>query len=323
MCCLFGVLNYGEILPCNYKNAMLSVLAAESEERGVDATGIAYNTFGRLAVYKRPLPAHQLVFNIPRNARFIMGHTRMTTQGSEKRNYNNHPFIGVCRRSGRFALSHNGILYNDDWLRGSEKIPKTKIQTDSYIAVQLIERQSHLNFDSLKRMAEKVEGSFTFTVLSQSNDLYIVKGDNPMCLIHFPRQGLYLYASTEAILMSAVKKLGITHWTVEELPLSCGDILRIDRQGNTTQSYFNFNDGYNFTRRASYRNRSLVLNRNSDNEYFEILKMIAPSFGYTTSFIEELFNDGFACEEIEEFIYEQSYGDGSVSSENDRYRDDI
>ena len=33
------------------------------------------------------------------------------------------------------ALAHNGVLYNDEWLRKSEKLPSTKIKTDSYIAV--------------------------------------------------------------------------------------------------------------------------------------------------------------------------------------------
>jgi glucosamine 6-phosphate synthetase-like amidotransferase/phosphosugar isomerase protein len=323
MCCLFGVLNYGDNLSHKHKNAMLSVLATESEERGVDATGIAYNTLGRLAVYKRPQPAHQLVFNVPNNARYIMGHTRMTTQGSERWNYNNHPFTGVCRRAGRFALSHNGVLYNDIWLRDTEKIPKTKIQTDSYIAVQLIEQQSFIDFNSLKRMAEKVMGSFTFTVLTQNNDLYIVKGDNPMCLIKFPRQGLYMYASTEKILLSALRKLRIRQWEFEAVPLSCGDILRIDKKGSMSRGSFNFNEDYYFMRRASYSSRPLELSDNGENEYLETLKMLAPSFGYTPIFVEKLYHDGFACEEIEDILYEPSCGDGRDSSENERYRDII
>ncbi len=56
-------------------------------------------------------------------------------------------------------------------------------------------------------MAEKVEGSFCFTILSKNNELYIVKGDNPITLIKF--DGFYMYASTKEILMAAVKKLGL------------------------------------------------------------------------------------------------------------------
>ena len=53
-------------------------------------------------------------------------------------------------------------------------------------------------------MAEQVEGSFTFTVLDERENLYFVKGDNPLCLYYYPRSRVYLYASTEAILNRAL-----------------------------------------------------------------------------------------------------------------------
>ena len=138
-----------------------------------------------------------------------MGHTRMTTQGKASRNRNNHPFLGNAAGE-MFALAHNGILYNDQLLRRTNRLPKTKIETDSYIAVQLIEQKKVLDFSSLKYMAEQVEGTFTFTVLDKKENLYFVKGDNPLCLYHYPRHGVYLYASTEAILTSALTP--ITPW---------------------------------------------------------------------------------------------------------------
>ena len=107
-----------------------------------------------------------------------MGHTRMTTQGNEKFNYNNHPFYGHADKN--FSFAHNGVLYNDIELRKEKHLPKTKIETDSYVAVQLIEQQGKLNFDALKNMAESVQGSFCFTALDENNTLYIVKGSNPM-----------------------------------------------------------------------------------------------------------------------------------------------
>lgn len=143
-------------------------------------------------------------FKFNSNPAVIMGHTRMTTQGSEKDNFNNHPFYS--EKLG-FALAHNGVLYNDKTLRKTEKLPKTKIETDSYIAVQLIEKQKTLNFDTIKYMAEKVEGSFCFTILDKENSIYIIKGDNPMCIVQF--YGFYVYASTNEILTKALKKAWI------------------------------------------------------------------------------------------------------------------
>ena len=116
MCCLFGLLDYGHSLTAAQKNHILAVLSTVCEARGTDATGIAYNTDNGLQIYKRPLPAHHLRLRIPKDTNYVMGHTRMTTQGCEKHNHNNHPFSG---RAGGvpFALAHNGILHNDHELR--------------------------------------------------------------------------------------------------------------------------------------------------------------------------------------------------------------
>lgn len=95
-------------------------------------------------------------FKFNSNPSVIMGHTRMTIQGSEN-NINNNPFYSD--KLG-FALAHNGILYNDKTLRKTEKLPKTKIETDSYIALPIIEKQKTLSFETIKYMAEKIEGSF-------------------------------------------------------------------------------------------------------------------------------------------------------------------
>ena len=153
MCCLFGMIDCHGQFSAREKAHILSVLATECEERGTDATGIAYCTHDHLSIYKRPLEAHRLRFRIPEDSRTIMGHTRMTTQGKASRNRNNHPFLGNANGE-MVALAHNGILYNDQLLRRTNRLPKTKIETDSYIAVQLIEQKKARVFSSLKYWAE-------------------------------------------------------------------------------------------------------------------------------------------------------------------------
>lgn len=236
MCCLFGMIDYKDTLSRRQKTKMIRALAEASEARGTDAAGIAYNASGTLHIDKRPGPAHTIHFTVPKEAKVIMGHTRMTTQGSALKRQNNHPFAGRARREG-FALAHNGVLYNDRALRRIHDLPQTSIETDSYIAVQLIEKQSALNFDSLRFMAEEVEGSFCFTVLDRKDNLYFVKGDNPLCLYHYPELGLYLYASTEEILRNAIGKMRLAG-TPESVTLHCGDILKINAQGEQMQTTF-------------------------------------------------------------------------------------
>lgn len=152
MCCLYGIIDCRHALATKRKNQILSALATAAEERGTDATGIAYNDCGKLRIYKRPWPAYFMRFRVP-EARVVMGHTRMTTQGNERRNCNNHPFPGHTG-SGAFALAHNGILYNGKSLRTALDMPRKKVKTDSFIAVQLIERKKALVFSCLKYMAE-------------------------------------------------------------------------------------------------------------------------------------------------------------------------
>lgn len=183
MCCLFGMLDYGHQLSAREKNRLLAVLSTQCEVRGTDATGIAYNSGGGLHIYKRPLPAHRMRFRIPGGVNAVMGHTRLTTQGSEKRNRNNHPFYGNAGGTA-FALAHNGVLQNDVELRWRNGLPRTRIQTDSYIAVQLIEQKRALHLNSLKDMAEQVEGTFSFTVLDERDNLYFIKGGQSA--VHLP-----------------------------------------------------------------------------------------------------------------------------------------
>ncbi len=245
MCCLFGLLDFKKVLSTHQKNKILSVLSQESEVRGTDATGIAYNYGGKMRIYKRPVLAHRLHICIPNGVNIVMGHTRMTTQGDAKNNFNNHPFPGCCNGKS-FALAHNGTLWNDTELQ--KNLPKTQIKTDSYVAVQLLEQNGTLDLSSLKEMAETVEGSFTFTVLDADNSLYVVKGDNPFAIGIY--HGFALYASTDIILEKAISRLRLgepdTIYEPEE-----GDILKIDNKGHITSGSFTPQKSYSHWWRES------------------------------------------------------------------------
>lgn len=306
MCCLFGLIDYGNTLSHRRKTRLVQALAAASEARGVDAAGIAYNSGGSLRIDKHPGPAHSCPFSIPRDARAIMGHTRMTTQGSAQKSKNNHPFPGTVH-GAPFALAHNGVLYNDHLLRRERHLPETDIETDSYIAVQLLEQADCLSFDSLQAMAETVLGSFCFTVLDRKNHLYFVNGNNPLCLYHYPRQALYLYASTEAILQQALKQRKV-YEEPEIIPLTCGDLLCIDPRGAcswrrfSTDQFF-FPTPYYWpvdTIYSTFKQRTAM---NLEAEYRRELQNIAVWQGYDSSLIDTLLADGFTTDEIEDFLY--------------------
>ena len=299
MCSLFGWLDYQCLIPDKFKRKLTQALANAAEERGTDAAGISYVSGGDVKIFKRPKPAHKLHFTIPEKTAAVMGHTRMTTQGDEKHNYNNHPFPGNAGETS-FAFAHNGVLWNDKELRKEKDLPDTHIETDSYIAVQLIESQQKLDFESLKYMAEAVEGNFTFTVLDQNNSLYIIKGSNPMCLLHFPSLGLYVYASTENIMKNALKRVGLHKFAYERVQTDEGDILRIDKTGVIERADFE---------PRLFRSRYGGWHDWEDEIFSvheELLLAYCGCYGVDSSDVELLLEYGYTCDEIELMLTDHS-----------------
>lgn len=301
MCCIFGVLDYGCTLQPSQRLQMVKELGRAAEIRGTDATGIAFFQRDKLCIQKAPKAAHKMRYHIPDEAKYIMGHTRMTTQGSEKRNQNNHPFPGKAGDTD-FALAHNGVLFNDRELQRSNRLPKTNIETDSYVAVQLIERQKEVSPDSLRRMAEQLEGHFTFTVLDQENNLYFIKGNNPLTIYHYPEVGLYLYASTTEVLELAIGGLGIQSWRKEILQPKQGVILRIDRRGRTSTSKFDDIRLHQFPR--WFFDYDPYDPFEQDQEYWEMLEEIAPSLGVPEDELRMLAEAGYSAFDAEELLYD-------------------
>ena len=79
-------------------------------------------------------------------------------------------------------------------------------------------------------MAENLQGSFAITILKNDNTLYLVKGSNPIYLIHFQSLGLYLYSSTEEIMFNALMKSNF-NYKFNVIKLLEGDILSINSMG--------------------------------------------------------------------------------------------
>ena len=301
MCALFGWLDYKGVVSDKLLKKLTQALANAAEERGTDASGIAYVKGGKVTIYKRPKPAHKIRFNAPNGTKAIMGHTRMTTQGNEKFNYNNHPFYGHA--DVNFAFAHNGVLYNDKELRVEKHLPQTQIETDSYVAVQLLEQQDKLDFDALKNMAELVQGSFCFTALDENNTLYLVKGSNPMCLLHFAELGLYIYASTESIMKKALQKASFHKYSFEVLNIEEGTILKIDRYGFLSGSTFEVQENFRFGKWADWYDEL-------EEEYYsqqeELLLEMCSCYGVTEEDVLLLLDYGYSADEIEEMLCDSS-----------------
>ena len=234
MCGLFGLLDYQRKLsPSETAESVDGPVGIESEIRGTDASGIACYQRKKLHIQKAPGPAHQMEWDIG-DAAFIMGHTRAATLGSPKDNYNNHPFPGFAGES--FALAHNGVLWDNPLLK--RKLPKTPVQTDSYLAVQLLEQHERIDISAIRDTAEMLDGTFALTVLSRKG-LFFIRGSSPLYICRFPSKGLILYASTQEIMERALQRAGFQSYH-QKIDIQPGEIIEINRRGQVQRTTFYF-----------------------------------------------------------------------------------
>lgn len=303
MCGLAGFSYYGTEIIKGLSDLTNSLLE-QSAARGTDATGIAYCSNGNIQILKESKSAYKINFKHSDDIKALVCHTRHSTQGSEKRGFNNHPFYGKTKNA-RFALAHNGVLTNDTSLKKKYKLPKSKIETDSYVAVQLLEYKNKLDFESIKFMAETVDGSFSFSILNDKNNIYLVKGDSPLSILHFPKLKMYVYASTDEILFKALIDSplfsSLKAGEYEEVKISEGDILKIRSDGKIERSTFEYSCYYG----SGWWDYGFygASSKTGGNEYIDDLKSVASYLGYSPDSIDEFLDAGYTPFEIEDYIY--------------------
>lgn len=287
MCAIFGFLDYKGIIGNSVLKKLIKALSVCAEVRGTDATGISYVNDSKMVTFKKAKPAHKVKLYFPTGTKCVIGHTLFTTQGSEKQNYNNHPF----ESEKGFALAHNGVLYNDKKLHKKYMLPDTKIETDSYIAVQLLEYFGGVNMSNIRKMSELVEGSFVFTILRNDNTLFLVKGSNPLALYYFSELGIYVYASTKDILEKALNSIKF-NYPHTQIRLVDGEILQINPDGTAVKDTFEMAEKF-----EPFWNYSCY-----DECEKDLIFDYCGMFGVSESDVEMLLDFGYTYDEIEELL---------------------
>ena len=239
MCGIFGVLNYSGQM-CNLVDIIES-LGYHSIIRGEDATGVSYIKDNNIKIIKAPVASCDFRFDkIYRDSNSYIGHVRLATTGLPKYNFNNHPFRS-CRR--KFALAHNGVLYNTENIKKQLGITPNKIDTDTYLAVQILDRYSDVSINSIKKMCELVDGNFVFTILDKEGNIYIAKNENPIAICDFYNIGIIVYASTQEILNNCILEFTELRDEIKKkrytnIVMKDGDILKIKFNGTVDKSIF-------------------------------------------------------------------------------------
>lgn len=152
-------------------------------------------------------------------------------------------------------------------------------------------------------MAEAVEGSFSFSILDSDNTIWLVKGDSPLSVLHFPDLRLYVYASTEEILWKALIETDLfcelKSGNYENIQITDGDILNILPNGKLVYNKFEYSD-YSNVGRCNWWDYGA----DSGYSYIDDIKSIASYYGYSGEDIDSLLNQGFTPAEIEEILCE-------------------
>ena len=126
-----------------------------------------------------------------------------------------------------FALAHNGVLCNEEALRRSQRLPVTRIETDSYLAVQLLERSGKLCPEALAQMAEaKSSASYPASISRRSS-----RSGTPW---RFPYSSTISKYSSCSPTADALDVLGLSSLCQSSIPITQGDIMAIDAKGQRT-----------------------------------------------------------------------------------------
>ena len=211
MCGIFGLYCLDPKKANTIKKYIPRLLEA-SEERGTDASGIAFFTKNNSISYlKAPVKATELskskafLKEMKENSPTILiGHTRSKTKGEPSNNDNNHPLV-----LGGQALVHNGCLWNEDTIFKEYKL-KRVAEVDSEVILALInhfQKKEGLQIvPAIKKASKEISGSLAFAMISlkKKNNIYFVASSNPLCFAYSKKLKTVFFASTKDILEEAL-----------------------------------------------------------------------------------------------------------------------
>lgn len=244
MCGLAGILfttKHRSVRSWHYLQDVFTTLLLCNEERGSHAAGLAImNVNGEAHWYKEAVSATKLIetdqyFNMMEamtdGVTAVIGHTRWATQGSPKRNRNNHPI--VC---GKVIGTHNGTISNDDALFRRFGLPRVA-EVDSEVLFQMASKHANSHGVNLKYYARdlsEVQGALSAVLINADcpHEVVVIKGNRPLFMRWHNRLGALAYASDEQYLDVACAG-GEEAWTPYEvdpmtaLSFYCGKKLEV------------------------------------------------------------------------------------------------
>lgn len=172
MCGIVGYL--GQEIPATNLVNILKKL----EYRGYDSSGIAGFNKNRFKVIKKTGQIQNLEKELPKTWQIELGiaHTRWATHGVPSEE-NAHPHVSS---DGKFAIVHNGIIENAEFLRKKYSI-KTQGETDTEVLVDFLAKKHAKTLEEFVKAFHEVEGSYAIICQNtKEKKLYLAKKASPL-----------------------------------------------------------------------------------------------------------------------------------------------
>lgn len=186
-------------------------LLIEMDVRGNQASGYAWQSSTGSGVFKKDVSGAQLSMKpMSKSARLGVLHTRYATHGSITNMANNHP---VMSPDSNIALVHNGVIYNHSLVRGHLDGKLAEVDT---AVIPAILQQFDRDFSKL----EMLDGDAAISWLDETDrlTLRVARVSHSPLTIAQLVDGSFVFASTEAMLLAALKKVGLQVTFLESVP---------------------------------------------------------------------------------------------------------
>jgi hypothetical protein len=231
MCGIAGYRAFGNERPTGEE---LTNLLIESEDRGRDATGVAFIVRDTLRIVKNGVMATEFVKSnewkevLTQNPlpEIMLLHCRQGTGGNPGDNRNNHP---IFNKKG-MALIHNGVITNYKELAKEKKI-KLDGEVDSEIILKLIEPDWWGSIKSLNELS----GGFACAAIYAGNPEQVVlfRHTNPIVFYMDKARDILFWASTKGILQAALTKYhrGFAFSSLSTFEMKDDTAILIDKEG--------------------------------------------------------------------------------------------
>ncbi len=228
MCGIWSFITKDEKLKSDDVKGIVKELFILSESRGKEASGIASMNHDVIDILKAPIAGSELIrekafeeywirnTNEVQKEYVLVGHSRLSTNGSEKRGDNNQPVFDK-----NIVTVHNGIIVNVEklWQKYADDIEREH-QVDTEIFVKLYERFLGENYSvnkALEKVYSEIQGmASTISILGTQNMVVAASNNGSLYYCISNNKKSIVVASERLIVSKAIKKCSLQDQFLDE-----------------------------------------------------------------------------------------------------------